>query len=81
VADESIQPNDELGAKSCRAPKPPPVDEVAIIGISLVVMVVAIASDFGFLIFVSRRQYRHSRGTVSTFAKNTATSRSQSRST
>jgi len=46
--------------------------KVAIIGISLVVMVVAIAVGFGFLDLRQPAQYRHSRGTCFNVAKNTA---------
>jgi len=50
VADESIQPNDELGAEVVSgAETAGPSMKVAIIGISLVVMVVAIAVGFRFL--------------------------------
>jgi len=72
VADESIQPNDELGAEVVSgAETAGPSMKVAIIGISLVVMVVAIAVGFGFLDLRQPRQYRI-RGALFNVRKNTA---------
>ena len=74
MADESIQPNDELGAEVVSgAETAGPSMKVAIIGISLVVMVVAIAVGFRLSGSSSAGANTAIRGAlVSTFAKNTA---------
>jgi len=83
VADESIQPNDELGAEVVSgAETAGPSMKVAIIGISLVVMVVAIAVGFRLSGSSSAGANTAIRGHLFQRSPRTPpTSRSQSRST